>query len=86
MSKLKDPARELQKSRPYSRLPPELFEDTMCWHPLDAGRWKWVDHITLGEARARVSSPVSTARCNRHSARKDGGQHCGQPGVGGRRR
>jgi hypothetical protein len=54
VSKLKDPARELQKSRPYSRLPPELSEDTMCWHPLDAGRWKWVDHITLGEARASV--------------------------------
>ena len=38
VSKLKDPARGLRKSRPYSRLPPELFSESMCWYPLVAGR------------------------------------------------
>ncbi len=44
------PERTSAPTIPFSRLPPELFD--LDWRPLARGRWKWADHITLGESRA----------------------------------
>ena len=55
LSGLKRPEKRITPSVPFSRIPQELFDASVCvWSDLDAGRWKWPDHITLGESRAVV--------------------------------
>ena len=39
---------------PFSRVPAELLEDIEGWDFVAAGRWRWKDHITLGEGRATL--------------------------------
>ena len=53
---LKFPERPIKASEPFSLLPNEIFQDEekARWLPMAWGRWKTVDHITLGEARAVV--------------------------------
>lgn len=46
----KFPDRALKPTVPFTRLPSQLFEQQR-WHLVDAGRWQFDDHITLGEAR-----------------------------------
>ena len=53
-------SRRLSPSIPVSRLPASVFE--LEWVPLKWGRWKWKDHITLGEARAHNALLQSLAK------------------------
>ena len=46
------PGKSLVPTFPFTKLPRRLFDDT--WVPICAGRWRYSDHITLGEARAVV--------------------------------
>ena len=47
------PERAIERNVPFTQLPPRLFEAEE-WHPIEGGRWKWAEHITLGESRAVV--------------------------------
>ena len=48
---LRDPHKELKRSKPFCRLPDALFHEGR-WIEVLAGRWRHADHITIGEARA----------------------------------
>ena len=48
---LKFPERALSRTKPRTALPAEVFKDPAKWCELQWGRWKWTDHITLGEGR-----------------------------------
>ena len=48
---LQKPSERVRFTRPFSRLPRSLFDDSR-WVELQAGRWQAADHITIGEARA----------------------------------
>eukprot|EP00439_Symbiodinium_sp_Y106_P030950 s4025_g3.t1 len=48
---LRNPACMVKFTRPFSRLPRTLFEESR-WTELQSGRWQLADHITIGEARA----------------------------------
>ena len=48
---LQKPSERVRLTRPFSRLPRSLFDDSR-WVELQAGRWQAADHITIGEARA----------------------------------
>ena len=60
---LHNPAKELQRTVPYTKVPDVLFEDSTKWEPIAQGRWTWEDHITLGEARAVTKLAALLARC-----------------------
>ena len=45
-------ATSLQPHAPVSAVPADALSDEICWLPVEAGRWTFDDHITLGEARA----------------------------------
>ena len=47
----REPFKRIKHTRPFSRLPKSLFEDSR-WVEIQAGRWSAADHITIGEARA----------------------------------
>ena len=47
----REPYKRIKHTRPFSRLPRALFEDSR-WVEIQAGRWSAADHITIGEARA----------------------------------
>ena len=49
-----NPERRIDGHVPFTKLPRALFDGAIEWHVAEAGRWKWDDHITLGEARAVV--------------------------------
>jgi hypothetical protein len=52
-SGLRDPSKEIKANKPFTLLPPKLFDDACTvWQPMDHGRWIFSDHITLGESRA----------------------------------
>lgn len=51
---LKHPEREIIPTVPFTRLPQELFDGTVKWSDIQSGRWRYADHITLGEARTVV--------------------------------
>ena len=52
---LGDPERKHQRHIPFTSLPSEVFEgDCASWLPVSWGRWRWADHITLGESRGAV--------------------------------
>ena len=68
VSKIKDPTRVFQRAVPYSSVPASLFS-TAVWVPVGHGRWKFTDHITLGEARSvvkllRILSQIP--QCHQH--------------------
>ena len=44
------PTRPLEPTIPFTSLPHSLFDDSR-WLPVEAGRWRCGDHITLGESR-----------------------------------
>jgi hypothetical protein len=51
---------------PFTRLPNTLFDDDhTCWEEVAAGRWRYADHITLGESRVVVRLVRSLAACSR---------------------
>ena len=45
--------RHLQPTTPFTLLPEQLFNEER-WRELDRGRWRYGDHITIGEARVVV--------------------------------
>lgn len=49
----KYPDRPLQPTVPFSRLPDEFFKPDR-WKPVQRGRWRYGDHITIGESRTVV--------------------------------
>ena len=52
---------------PFTTLPPEVFEKD-AWTPISWGRWRWEDHVTLGESRVIVRLAqllLSTPGCHR---------------------
>jgi len=50
---IRRPLRPLRRTTPYSKLPRSLLQaDPERWISIALGRWKWHDHITLGEGRA----------------------------------
>ena len=51
LSGVRNPFKELVPTKPFTLLPSPLF-DSQRWVDVLAGRWKFEDHITLGEARA----------------------------------
>ena len=51
VDKLKHPEVEFKRSAPFSSVPRDLL-DIAVWRDLRWGRWKYHDHITLGECRA----------------------------------
>lgn len=51
LSGAKNPFKELVPTVPFTLLPHSLF-DLSRWKDFEQGRWKFADHITLGEARA----------------------------------
>ena len=50
---LRDPAKEIRRTVPFTRLPDEIF-GAAPWKPVARGRWRRADHITLGEGRVVV--------------------------------
>lgn len=57
LSSAKNPFKELIPTVPFTLLPDSLFQQCR-WREIDSGRWKFADHITLGEARAVVKVAV----------------------------
>jgi hypothetical protein len=54
-SGLKHPEKEISRSIPFSLLPSGLFDKAITkWHLIEQKRWKYKDHVTLGEGRAVV--------------------------------
>ena len=54
-SGLRRPQDAIARRIPFSRLPACLLDpDDPAWCDVSAGRWRYVDHITLGEARTVV--------------------------------
>ena len=69
LSRLHNPDREFLRSIPTTMVPHELFDDDKEWIPIDWGRWRFADHITLGELRTvlRLVSHLSRhASAHRH--------------------
>ena len=52
---LRDPLRDTKRTVPFTYLPQSLFDPEVTdWRLLEQGRWRFADHITLGEGRACV--------------------------------
>ncbi len=63
------PDEAFRRATPFTRLPRTLFrEDETEWHYVAAGRWAYVDHITLGEMRVIVL--LSHLLCSNWQARR----------------
>ena len=55
LSGLRNPGKEIAATVPFSLLPNQLFDSAHThWMPLASGKWKYLDHITLGECRTVV--------------------------------
>lgn len=54
MQRLKRPDKALQARVPFTKVPLSMVSSPDCWVELAHGRWKFSDHITLGEARASL--------------------------------
>ena len=53
MSRLMQPDKELRRATPVSFVPRRLTDEAeTVWHAVASGRWKWPDHVTLGEGRS----------------------------------
>ena len=49
----KRPEMPLVRTTPFTRLPPGIFDKSVTrWKVLCQGRWRWQEHITIGELRA----------------------------------
>ena len=61
---LKHTDRAIKPTIPFTKLPHSLFEQAR-WTPVNAGRWAYREHITLGESRAirKVSEAISLTPC-----------------------
>ena len=53
LSTIRYPDRKLPRNTPFTRLPDDLFHEGE-WGDITCGRWKFGDHITLGESRTVV--------------------------------
>ena len=53
VSRLKHPETEFKRTAPFSSVPRSLLDQAQ-WRDLRWGRWKFMDHITLGEGRAVI--------------------------------
>ncbi len=61
---LKSPHDQIFRRIPFTCLPRELLEDSGgCWKRADWGRWRYADHITLGECRTVVRLLRGIAQC-----------------------
>ena len=70
------PERTAEPTIPFSRLPQAIFD--LPWVTLAKGRWRWEDHITLGECRAhchiaRALASVEDAHYHRFLGLQDNG-------------
>ena len=55
----------IRRGVPFTKLPAELFDNDLTqWEDVDAGRWIYNDHITLGESRAVVKLVRALAACS----------------------
>ena len=67
---MRHPEKAIERNVPFTRLPDELFSDTnIVWHEVLGGRWRFSDHITLGESRAvvrMVAGLAAMAGTHRH--------------------
>ena len=43
-----------RRNVPFSKMPTAVLDKDKSWTTLGHGRWKWADHITLGEMRVVV--------------------------------
>ena len=62
------PDKPLTRTTPFTRLPPQLFDERTEWVVLCQGRWLFPEHITRGELRAvlrLLRILASCARCHR---------------------
>ena len=70
ISNLRNPWKELARRTPFSRLPHHIFDPEQTnWIPIAHGKWRFNDHITLGEGRASmvaVEGIVKDVRAHRH--------------------
>ena len=57
-------ARSLVPTVPFSMLPDTLFDNRRQWATLGQGRWRLLDHITLGEGRAAFKLFAALAACS----------------------
>ena len=46
-------------------MPEEWLGSEVNWIPVSWGRWKWADHITLGEGRASLRGLEALSCCSR---------------------
>ena len=61
---MRRPDEVIRRGVPFTKLPVELFDPEITpWHDVDAGRWVYNDHITLGESRAVVKLIRALAAC-----------------------
>ena len=51
LTSCRQPVEEVTRRLPFTRIPAEVLEG-LPWQAVEAGRWRFKDHITLGEARA----------------------------------
>ena len=70
ISNLRNPGKELARRTPFSRIPHHIFDPEQTnWIPIAHGKWRFNDHITLGEGRASmvaVEGIVKDVRAHRH--------------------
>jgi hypothetical protein len=60
-----DPSRPLTRTTPFTRLPPQLFDERTSWTVISQGRWSFFEHITRGELRAVIHMLRTVAACSR---------------------
>ena len=70
ISNLRNPWKESARRTPFSRPPHHIFDPEQSnWIPIAHGKWRFNDHITLGEGRASmvaVEGIVKDVRAHRH--------------------
>ena len=54
LSGARRPDKPLVPTKPFTLLPNKLFANDEEWETLDRGRWRWPDHVTLGEGRVVI--------------------------------
>ena len=60
----------LIRTAPFTKLPPELFDERTKWLVLTQGRWLWQEHITRGEMRVVLKLlGILAARVSCHRSR-----------------
>ena len=70
IASLRDPARAIRATKPFSLMPRDVLGGPDDWISLRRGRWTQADHITLGEGRALLSGlDICSARACCHRTR-----------------